>query len=264
MARPLLSRILPHRLRQTLYYRYYHRRHEAWRHLFAIAPLAQCPRVSMYDLVPGDVISGNVAFNGFYEWELSQQIAGHAAQGGLFVDVGANMGYFSLLWAGVSGSGKVVAFEASPRNIAIFKNNVARNGLGDRIALIPKAAGNRNGTVTFDAGPADQTGWGGIASAASATTITVPLVRLDEELPDASIDVLKIDVEGADTWVLLGCEVLLKKRAIRRIYFEQQPSRMKALGIEPGDAQRFLDGLGYACHPLGEHDGEWTAYPREA
>ena len=264
MARPFLSRILPNRLKQSLYYRYYHPRHDAWRHLFAAAPLALCPQVSMFDLIPGDVISGNVAFHGFYEWELSRRIAAHAAKGGLLVDVGANMGYFSLLWAGLSGTGKVVAYEAAPRNIRLFENNVERNHLRDRITLIPKAAGDRHGTVTFDAGPADQTGWGGISAGGSATAITVPLVRLDEQLPDAKIDVLKIDVEGADTWVLFGCEALLKRRAIQTIFFEQQPSRMKLLGIEPGDAQRFLAGLGYECQPLGAEEGEWTASPKTA
>ena len=264
MARPILSRLLPDRLKPSLYYRHYHARTAAWRHLFPVAPLALCPQISMYDLIPGDVISGNIAFTGFYELDLSRRIAAHAAKGGLLVDVGANMGYFSLLWAGVSGVGKVVAFEAAPRNIQLLENNLARNHLRDRITLIPHAAGDRHGTVTFDAGPADQTGWGGISASGSATTITVPLVRLDEELPEAQIDVLKIDVEGADTWVLFGCASLLQRRAIRMIYFEQQPSRMKPLGIEPGDAQRFLAGLGYECHPMGADEDKWTAYPSSA
>ncbi len=259
MGRPLLFHILPNRLKQWLYFRYFHTRHSEWPELFAAAPLALCPRVSMFDLMPGDVISGMIAFNGFYEWELTQRIAAHArGEGGLFVDVGANMGYFSLLWAGC-GSGKVVAFEAAPRNIRLFENNVERNGLRDRIALVAKAAGNRSGTVTFEAGPVEQTGWGGIAAAESATAITVPMVRLDEELPDAKIDVLKIDVEGADTWVLFGCEALLKARKIDTIYFEQQPSRMERLGIGPGEAQHFLEKLGYQCRALSPDGIEWMA-----
>ena len=99
------------------------------------------------------------------------------------------------------------------------------------------------GTITFDAGPAEQTGWGGISSTVSSTTIDVPLVRLDHELPDSPIDVLKIDVEGADTWVLLGCEALLKKKRIGTIFFEQNRGRMERLGIAPGEAQTFLRDL---------------------
>jgi FkbM family methyltransferase len=264
MTRPLLSRILPNRFKPSLYYRHYHSRHDVWRHLFKAAPLALCSGVSMYDLIPGDVISGNLAFNGFYEWDLTRRIAEHATNGKFLVDVGANMGYFSLLWAGLSKAGRVIAFEAAPRNIGLFQNNIERNQLEDRITLIPKAAGDHAGTVTFDAGPADQSGWGGISATPSATTITIPMVRIDEELPDTKIDVLKIDVEGADTWVLFGCERLLKSRRIQTIYFEQNPHRMERLGIVPGDAQKFLQNIGYEYHPMGADDSTWIAYPHKA
>jgi FkbM family methyltransferase len=205
----------------------------------------------MYDLIPGDVISGEIAFNGFCEWDLTRRIAEHATNGKFLVDVGANMGYFSLLWAGLSKAGRVIAFEAAPRNIGRFQNNIERNQIEDRITLIPKAAGDHAGTVTFDVGPAEQTGWGGISATPSATTITIPMVRIDEEIPDTKIDVLKIDVEGADTWVLFGCERLLKSQRIQTIYFEQNPQRMERLGIAPGDAQKFLQDIGYEYHPMG-------------
>ena len=215
----------------------------------------------MYGLLPGDIISGNIAFSGFYHLALSQHIVQLARKGSVFVDVGANMGYFSLLWAGVNPSGRVTAFEASPRNIALIENNISRNHLSNRITLVPKAAGNHSGTITFDAGPADQTGWGGISSTVSPTTIDVPLVRLDQELPDSPIDVLKIDIEGADTWVLLGCEALLKKKRIGTIFFEQNRGRMERLGIAPGEAQTYLRDLDYTCVPFRGGDEEWTAYP---
>lgn len=261
MKRPLLSRLLPHRLQQSLYYRWYHTRHAHWLGLFDAAPLELAPGVSMFGLLPGDVISGNIAFHGFYEWALSEQICRLARNGGLLVDVGANMGYFSLLWAGANPSGRVVAFEAAPRNIALIENNLRLNRLSDRIQLVPKAAGHRSGTISFQVGPATQTGWGGISAAATPDTIEVPLVRLDEALPDTPIEVLKIDVEGADTWVLLGCESLLRRKRIGRIFFEQNPERMQQLGIDAAQAVTFLRDMDYACTPLGGADGEWTAHP---
>ncbi len=214
----------------------------------------------MHDLLPGDVISGNIAFTGFYEFVLTKEIASLARVGGLFVDVGANMGYFSLLWAGLNTSNRVIAFEAAPRNIALLQKNIAENNLA-KIELIPKAAGNRTGEISFDTGPDEQTGWGGISAHASSSSITVPLVRLDTELEDRVIDVLKIDVEGADTWVLQGCENLLKKKMIRRIYFEQNKLRMAELGIERDEAQKFLSEMGYTCVPFGRDDTEWVATP---
>ena len=261
VKRPLLSHLLPNRFKESLYYSHYHRRHAEWTDLFTNARLALSPNVAMHRLLPGDVISGNIAFNGFYELALSQRIAQLARGGGVFVDVGANMGYFSLLWAGLNRLGRVIAFEAAPRNIEIFENNISQNHLFDRITLVPKAAGSYSGTITFDVGPAGQTGWGGISFTASSTTVAVPLVRLDQELPDSPIDVLKIDVEGADTWVLLGCEALLKRKRIRAIFFEQHKDRMETLGVAPGKAQAFLRDLDYTCVPFGGGGWEWTAFP---
>ena len=260
MARPRFLSLLSNHFKESAYYRYYHTRHQAWLQLFKKAPLALCPSIAMYDLIAGDVISGCIAFNGFYEWSLTKRIAQHAAKGGLLVDVGANMGYFSLLWVGLNQSGKAIAVEAAPRNIALFQNNVQRNQLENRIALIPKAAGDRAGTVGFDVGPSDQTGWGGV-SIDSPNAISVPAVRLDEELSDEKIDVLKIDTEGADTLVLHGCEGLLANRRIKIIYFEQNEQRMKPLGIAPGAAQKFLQSQGYNCRRLGTGEEEWQAYP---
>lgn len=220
-----------------------------------------CPQVSMFNLIPGDIISGNIAFNGFYELGLSREIAGLSREGTLFVDVGANLGYFSLLWAGLNPRGRVIAFEAAPRNIKLLEHNIMQNGLGDRITVVPKAAGHQAGAVHFNTGPAEQTGWGGISNEPSPDNIEVPLVRLDEELADTTIDVLKIDVEGADTWVLYGCEQLLKKRQIRKIFFERNDVRMAELGIGANEARDFLASVGYTCIPFGLGEGEWVAYP---
>ena len=115
-----------------------------------------------------------------------------------------------------------------------------------------RRANRGTGTVTFDAGPADQTGWGGISSESSPDAITVPAVRIDERLRYVDIAVLKIDGEGADTLVLRGCEGLLKDRRIQTIYFEQHPLRMERLG-----------SVGYDCRSLGADAKEWIGWPRK-
>ena len=259
--RPFILRYVTQRASQSITSRFYLRHYNKWRKLYDISELALCPSVSMYGLIPGDIISGHIAFNGFYELELSREIAGLSRDGAVFVDVGANMGYFSLLWAGLNPHGRVIAFEAAPRNIKLITHNIKQNGFGNCITLVPKAAGHKSGIVHFDTGPTDQTGWGGISNVASTSNVEVPLVRLDEELQALRIDVLKIDVEGADTWVLYGCEKLLKKRQISRIYFEQNSSRMAALGFAKDDARDFLRSTGYTCMPFGKSGDEWVAFP---
>lgn len=261
MKRPALLNLVPDSFKERTYYRLYNHRQADYSPLFREASLRYSPDARLYDLLPGDVISGMIALAGFYELGLTRRIATLASQGGLFVDVGANLGYFSILWASLHPDSRAICLEASPRNIESIKKNIDRNSLSDRVRLIAKAAGKERGTVKFDVGPAAQTGWGGIANSETASSIEVPLTRLDHELPDETIDVLKVDVEGADTWVLMGCEELLEKKQIRRIFFEQNVHRMELLGIRPGEAQEFLRDFGYICEPIDDEGGEWIATP---
>lgn len=260
--RPLPIRLLPQALRASLYYRFYHARHRKWSRLFDEATLALAPSVSMYGLVPGDLVSGSIAFTGCHEYRLSRAVAELAPIGGLMVDVGANMGYFSLLWASLNARNRVLALEPEPRNLSLLRRNVARNGFRDRIRIVGKAAGDRTAQVSFDTGPREQTGWGGISIAKDSSALTVSMVTLDELLPDQTVDVLKIDVEGADTLVLRGAQRLLAQRRVRRIFFEENRERMARLHVDPAEAKRLLASHGYAVEPFAEQPGEWTAYAR--
>jgi FkbM family methyltransferase len=203
------------------------------------------------ELLPTDEGHSHIAFAGFYELALTKMIAALAQRGGLLVDVGANYGYFSLLWAAANPRNNVVAFEASPRNHAALIRNIDRNALTDRIAAESKALGRESGSMRFDTGPGEQTGWGGLSAEPFGNGIEVTVTTLDEAFPgEAEIAVLKIDVEGADTWVLEGARALLKGRRIAHIMYEENRGRMESLGIEPGTAERMLKENGYDVRPL--------------
>ena len=260
MDRPLLLRFLPIRLRPSVYYRFYRHRHEHWRELFRGAPLLCAPKVRM-DLCCTDVSHGHIAFTGFYELDLTQAITRASREGGLLVDVGANYGYFSLLWAAGNPNNHVVAFEASPRNLPALKRNVEINGFDQQIEVRGVAVGRDAESLLFTPGPEDQTGWGGFAPDAGRDAVRVEVVRLDEDLScDRPVEFLKIDVEGADTWVLYGAERLLDRKRVRRIHFEQNKARMRALGIAEEEAASFLHRLGYRVKPLGNPNSDVVDY----
>jgi hypothetical protein len=98
MSRPLLMRVLSGRLRRSAFHRLYLPAADRWRPLFTNAPLELAPDMKM-DLVPSDFMHAAIAFTGEYEPELSRRVAEEGKTGGLFVDVGANVGYFPLIWA---------------------------------------------------------------------------------------------------------------------------------------------------------------------
>lgn len=248
-----LKQIRPLWLREKLFWHFYAMRPEIAPSLFEAAPLLFAHNVRM-KLQPSDIGHRQIACLGYVERNLSRTIARHAANGGLLVDVGANYGYFTCLWAGASQANRAVSFEASPRNLAGLRHNVSLNGLESKVTVAPKAAGVAPGTMQFSLGPTDQTGWGGLANQADDNSVSVEVTSLDDYFKDSTepIAVLKVDVEGADTWVIEGAAGLLREGRIGHIFFEQNRARMAALGIPAARAFEFLRECGYSVTALSD------------
>jgi FkbM family methyltransferase len=252
--RPFPLRTLPPTLRQIVWSRFYRSAPQQLLGLFNSAPLHFAPSVVMTGLVPGDVISDAIALTGIYDLPMTRWLLKIAREErGLFVDVGANLGYFSLLWAAQDAQNRAIAIEASPRIVGLLEENVRDNRLGDRITVRAQAAGARRGTMQFNSGPAEQTGWGGFAPATSSATATVDVVPLDELLSEIQdIAILMVDVQGADFWALQGAERLLRERRAQHIIWEENKERMQQLSIPPGESQKFMQMLGYTPMPHGD------------
>jgi FkbM family methyltransferase len=268
MSRPTIFRFpFTYKFKRRLFFRLFYPVQSRWRDLFDDAEIKAAPGATL-KLLPTDFMHGLIAFTGVYEIELTKRLSSKARHaGGLFVDVGANAGYFSIIWASMRPSNRVLAFEAAPRNISILKTNVERNGLISQIAVRPIALGKEKGTLPFDCGPEEMTGWGGLALTESHSTINVDVERLDNLISDNQmIEVMKVDVEGADTWVIIGAEKLLRNKQIKTIYYEQNKTRLKQLGIGEDEAASFLSSVGYEVTPLSSTSGEivdWMARPRD-
>jgi len=216
------------------------------------------------DLSKHDIGHKSIIFNGFYELGLSRNMVQLARKGGLLVDVGANYGYFSCLWVSQRPGNEAIAFEASPKNIQPLKNNVHKNNLDDRITVMPIALGQEPGTLMFNlATENQQTGWGGF-TVNSSNAVEVVVDTLDNYATRNNIhtiDVLKIDVEGADTWVLYGARKLLEKKRIDHIFFEQNIPRMNLLNIKEHEVKVFLKDVGYVLEE--DTPSDFHAYPRK-
>ena len=91
------------------------------------------------------------------------------------------------------------------------------------------------------------------------------VVRVDQAVSwNKPIALLKVDIEGADAWALMGSEQLLITKAVREVWFEQNKPRMQELGIPLNAAQDFLSSMGYSSAPNGPTAAdlvEWTAIP---
>lgn len=138
------------------------------------------------------------------------------APGMRVVDVGANIGYYLLLFESVLGpEGSIDCFEPEPENFAELARTVRGNGFAN-VRLHPLAVGDQTGTVSL------HTGINGAVAAPGEGEVTVPICRLDD-LVTGPVDFLKIDVEGYEGHVLSGA---------RRLLAEHKPKLF--LEIHPG------------------------------
>ncbi|MGI9476244.1 MAG: FkbM family methyltransferase, partial [Hyphomicrobiaceae bacterium] len=140
--------------------------------------------------------------------------------GGVFVDVGANIGLITL-YAMLSGRfARAIAIEPDPWNREILQQNLEINGLGDRVTVVAKAASNQDGTMTLHR---DAKNLGahslepGFSMSPVAEAERVPVAPLDAILADAGVDAaavgfVKIDVEGHEFAALAGMSGQLAAR----------------------------------------------------
>lgn len=181
---------------------------------------------------------------GTYEQRKRKAMEGLLKAGQIFFDIGANVGYFSLLAAKLTApNGFVVAFEPLPRNTRFLRQHIELNALEQRIILYEAAVSDHDGKAFFDFGKSSAMG-----HIASQGQMEVQLLSLDRlvkigELPMP--DVIKIDVEGAEFEVLQGAQrILSEHHPLLFIDTHARTAHEKSIQflMELGYKLEFLDG----------------------
>lgn len=181
--------------------------------------------------------------------ELRQLVSGLPV-GGVFIDVGANIGYFSILAAhAVGNDGLVVALEPARREYRRLLHHIAIN--------------NANGVVTLNCACSDRVGLGRLEvhnihtglhrlvatdtdDGTVQATVVVPLdVLIPGIINTRTIDLLKIDVEGCELEVLKGCRQLLSEHRIREVFVEVTDVFLRRRGHSRHDLYRWMASHGY-------------------
>jgi len=187
-----------------------------------------------------DHIACSVFFSGCYEAQESAFVRGWLCPGMSFVDTGANWGLFSLLAASLVGpSGRVISLEPDPRVFLKLKSNIERNQL-KQVEAFQVAAADREAELLLAGhdGVNQNSGMSRLVESGgtSSLTFSVRSQRLDSLLDETgldTIDLLKMDVEGAEHMVLAGMENGLKRLRYRCILLELHP-------LHPGETRPTL------------------------
>jgi FkbM family methyltransferase len=183
-----------------------------------------------------DTISREVCFTGRYEPQ-ETQLALHLLKPGMVVmDVGANWGYFSLIAAHLVGaSGRVLALEPHPRLSSMLAENVATNRLR-QVHALAVAAGGGSGTRAFVGFDERGGNWGVSRAArdregADFVCATRAVDDLIDEYGIGIVDLVKIDIEGAEADAIAGMARGLGQHRYRYVILECHPAELAALGI---------------------------------
>lgn len=188
---------------------------------------------------------------GTYEARFAKAFSLRAKDSAVIYDIGANTGYFSLLAAHQSPSeSQVVAFEPVPAIVKDLKAMVDANGLGNRVHAVPLALSNSTGRIKMFTPASSSTGC--IQSAigernfSDEQAIDVDMSTLDRFVfidGNASPQLIKLDVEGAEALVLAGAQRVLR---------ELRPTiLMEVHGENPaGAVWDIMAPLGYQLHLL--------------
>jgi FkbM family methyltransferase len=196
--------------------------------------------------------TGHNALEGVGEPAVQQALVVHLRPGMTFYDLGANIGYYSLIAAHLVGpSGTVVSFEADPEIASRLRENLVYNKFS-HATVEQKAVWSEPTTVSFtrvDRNTSPDRGLGYVSTLASpsANTISVEAVSLDQfVLSHPAPDFLKCDVEGAEVAVFQGAVRLLReKRPILLVELHGQEIHQVLAGE--------FSLLGYACTNLDEN-----------
>jgi FkbM family methyltransferase len=186
--------------------------------------------------------------NGTYEREQTALFEQMLDPGDTVLDVGANVGYYTLLASVlVGGGGRVHAFEPEPRNAGFLRRHVQINGRGN-VHVVQAAVSDVAGTARFDFGSGTGTG-----RLAQAGALEVRTVRLDDYCAEHGLApaAIKIDVEGAEMSVLQGARETLR-RHLPVLFLSTHGAAVHRACLG------FLRGAGYEPRPILGSDVEST------
>lgn len=199
-----------------------------------------------------DAISREVCFVGHYEPQETALVQSILRPRMSFVDVGANWGYFTLLAASLVGTnGRVLSLEPDPRLFPILQENVKRGGL-KQVTVLQVAAAHEPGILPL-AGYAEEDGNFGISKIVADSSKEQKIFKVCSDTLDRIfhqqsfpyVDLMKMDIEGAEAFAVAGLEKSLAEKKIGRLLLELHPAQLAEHGSSVTAVIQTLQSAGY-------------------
>lgn len=166
------------------------------------------------------------------------------------VDVGANVGAVTVLMAHQASKGKIFSFEPTPSLVPKINENVVINNFENRVEVIEKAVANKNGKLSFALTSESEVNH--ISTERDEHSTTVTSTSLDSFLKRKQVkdlDILKVDVEGAELSVFQGAKKSLKDKRVSIIVFEVNKN-IEDFGSTKQELLQYLERFGYSLYQI--------------
>lgn len=235
----------------------------AWRSRKFVAPTVFGSEIAGDSM---DIIQQYIYYFGVWEPQLTSWIQRRLSPGDTFIDVGANIGYFSLLASKLVGdSGSVVAIEASPKIFGALQNNLGLNKVRN-VRSVNMAASDSQGVTHVFHGHECNSGLTSIFDGrdleleCQIESAPLSIILKPQEIENARL--IKIDVEGAEWSVAIGMEKLFgSARADLEIIVEIDPIPLAKQGKRPEDLMKIFWEAGFHAYAI-ENDYSPLSFTR--
>jgi FkbM family methyltransferase len=172
------------------------------------------------------------------------------------LDIGANIGYYTLMAAKLVGpKGKVYAFEPDPDNFALLKKNVESNGYTNA-TLINKAVSNKTKTAKLFLNKTNRGDHRLYDSKDGRPFIPIRTVKMDDffKKTDKKINFIKMDIQGSEAGALEGLKILIRKNSQLKLITEFWPYGINQAGHSPLSYLRTLKKIGFKIFEVSEKE----------
>ncbi|TMB62589.1 MAG: FkbM family methyltransferase [Chloroflexi bacterium] len=206
--------------------------------------ISALPGGASIELDLDDYVQRSIFYRGVYEHGTVRRFRALLRPGQVVLDVGAHVGQYSMLAAAAVGpSGTVVAFEPEDDLRARLSANAERNGFTN-VRALAIALSDRDGRSRFQPSPPGNRGMGRITTHGTREIIVARLDALFPTLGLDRLDILKLDVEGAELPALRGAEGTIT-RYRPALIVEASAANARAFGYGPAELESWLRERGY-------------------
>jgi FkbM family methyltransferase len=218
-----------------------------------------------FSLPIGSIFARLLYKYGEYERGVSNWLIEHHRQlgEGLFVDVGANFGWYTCLMTALDGHRPILAFEPEPHNFELLQAQLALNG-AKAVQALQKGLGAAPGHLQMYKYKEGNAGRHSLLPLHDGEQVQVEVVKLDQQLADlqlldSPIALMKMDIEGYEIFALRGAKQALLRT--RRLILEFSPQLMRQAQLEPDDLLDILAERGFTARIF---DPDGGSSPRTA